>query len=60
MDFAIRHGLVEVDLEDTIDKATELLRPYRGRVAIIEIWKTALVIILFLLAFAISIVVGVT
>lgn len=60
MDFASRHGLVENDLEDTIDKATELLRPHRGHVAVIEIWKTVLVIILFLLAFTISIVVGVT
>ena len=60
MDFASRHGLVEVDLEDTIDKATELLRPHRGHVAVIEIWKTVLVIVLFLIAFTISIVVGVS
>jgi hypothetical protein len=52
------HGLLPADLEDTIDKATELLRPYRGAVAMMEIWKNILMCIFFIVFFIVAIIVG--
>lgn len=58
MSFVTKHRLQASDLEDTIDKATQLLQPYRGFIATIEIVKTILVVLGLLLFCILAIVIG--
>lgn len=56
--FVDYNGLQPQDLEDTIDKATELLTPYRGWISNIEWIKNGSLILSGIIMFAVSVLVG--
>ena len=56
--FVDYNGLQPQDLEDTIDKATELLTPYRGWISNIEWIKNGSLILTGIIMFAVSVLVG--
>lgn len=58
MSFTTRHQLQMCDLEDTIDRATLLLQPYRGQIAIYEIIKNVSGFILLIVFVVVGIAVG--
>lgn len=58
MDFTSKHQLLVADLEDTIDKATELMKPYRGWIATMEIVKIALAVVGLIIACIVAVSVG--
>ena len=58
MNFVTGNGLHENDLEDTIDKASMLLMPYRGRIARIELIKNTIASLLLIVFCIVAVVVG--
>lgn len=58
MDFTSKHQLLVADLEDTIDKATELMKPYRGWIATMEIVKIILAVVGLIIACIVAVGVG--
>lgn len=56
--FTTDHNLQPTDLEDTIDRASQLLDPYRGKIAKIEIAKNLTATAMLLLFCMIAIIVG--
>lgn len=53
------HNLHQNDLEDTIDRATQLLQPYRGWIGQVEIIKNIIVATTCTIAFTLAISLGV-
>jgi hypothetical protein len=51
-------GLTQADFEETVEKATKLLQPYRGKIARIERYKNLVLVLMLVLFFIISILVG--
>jgi len=55
-----KNSLKPEDLEKTLDQATELFRPYRGWIAVIEIIKNTFIACTCLIMFITAITVGIT
>jgi len=53
-------GLTQTDLEETLDKASKLLAPYKGKIARIERIKNLSICILAIVSLVIAIWVGMT